>query len=340
LLLLGSVGLLSIRARPVRSFSLSTSARTVPRTSGVNFVQCSPHPPHRLPQPLSYSSPSSPSSGDAGGPVGAGSAGAEAGDSPGAETAGLGKDAGRSASIGDPADEGDEEEDSDGAGDGAVTRTVNQRLLDELREAAEETEAPRSSSARGRKNKKSREDSSVLLWGGRRKTDEERQRAIDEARDLNGVDPLSTLAGSLFALGVAGALWALTSSVAEFFASHPPQPTDLYVVQRATAVFRNVVIGMFALASGFFGVTGVGILLLAARVAVGVAKGDLDPKSGASSSPPRGAGGGVSGGADEKDERTRLVSSAWELMTGGGDPAAARRRRRRLENQEKDDGDA
>jgi hypothetical protein len=216
---------------------------------------------------------------------------------------------------------------------GAVTRTINQRLLDELRElAAEETESSTTrKNSKNKMKKRSREDTNVLLWGGQRKTDEERQKAIEEAKDLNGVDPISTFAGSLFALGVAAALWTLTNSVAEFFASHPPQPTDLYVVQRATAVFRNVVIGMFALASGFFGVTGIGILLLAGRVFIGVAKGELDPKSAS-------AGAGASGG-ESGDEKSRLLSSAWELMTGGGDPASARRRRSQNIQQKKNDGD-
>jgi hypothetical protein len=189
-------------------------------------------------------------------------------------------------------------------------------LLDELKEAAE-MEASGSSFGKKKKGRKATTDFS--LWGGQRKTDEERQRAIEEARDLNGIDPVSTLGGSIFALAAAAALWSVTNAVAEFFSSHPPQPTDIYVVQRATAVFRNVVVGLFALASGFFGVTGAGILLLAIRVAIGVSKGELDP---ASSSKPFDSNG--------DDDRSRLISNAWELMTGGGDPASARQRSKRL----------
>jgi hypothetical protein len=40
---------------------------------------------------------------------------------------------------------------------------------------------------------------------------------------------------------------------------------------------RNVIIAIVSLASGFFGVTGLGIFLLGVRVAYGVATGELDP---------------------------------------------------------------
>jgi hypothetical protein len=109
------------------------------------------------------------------------------------------------------------------------------------------------------------------------KTDAERQAALVEARNLNGVNPLIALAGSLFALTSAAALWYLTQYLATYFAMHPVVETDFYFVSRVSSVFRNVVMGLVSLASGFFGVTGVGILLLAARVAYGVAMGELDP---------------------------------------------------------------
>lgn len=42
-------------------------------------------------------------------------------------------------------------------------------------------------------------------------------------------------------------------------------------------VFRNVVVGLSSLASGFFGVVGLGIFLLGVRVGYGVIMGELDP---------------------------------------------------------------
>jgi hypothetical protein len=77
-------------------------------------------------------------------------------------------------------------------------------------------------------------------------------------------------------LAAAAGLWVITNLLAEFFALHPVE-SDLYFVQRVSSVFRNIVMGMSSLASGFFSVTGVGIFLLAVRVAYGVAKGELDP---------------------------------------------------------------
>jgi Protein of unknown function (DUF3082) len=211
------------------------------------------------------------------------------------------------------AEEEEEEEEEDGGQ--ALTRTVNQRLLDELREAAEK-EASGSSALSSSKKKKT---GNPLLGMGSRKTDEERQASIDEARNLNGINPLVAIAGSLFALGVAAALWTVTNAVAESFATHPVQ-SDLYVVQRAASVFRNVVMGLFALASGFFGVTGVGIMLLGVRVAIGVAKGELDPTP----LPPVVKPGG-NGNADGSD-RSEVLSNAWDLMTGGGSRAGRRRK--------------
>lgn len=109
-----------------------------------------------------------------------------------------------------------------------------------------------------------------------RKTDAEREAAIQEARNLNGVNPVVTTVGGLVALAGAYALWTATNYVVAFFTLHPID-SDFYVVERVQAVVRNVVIGLFSLASGFFGVTGMGILLLGIRVAYGVATGELDP---------------------------------------------------------------
>ena len=150
----------------------------------------------------------------------------------------------------------------------AATGTVNERLIAEL-QAAEDQEKYGKRSSWGKKMGLDAFQST--------KTDAERQAAIDEARNLNGVNPIVTGLGSIFALAVAYGLWLATSWLASWFALHAPADTDLYIVTRSTAIFRNVVMGLVSLASGFFGVTGLGIFLLTLRVAKGVITGELDP---------------------------------------------------------------
>jgi hypothetical protein len=149
----------------------------------------------------------------------------------------------------------------------AATNTINERLMEEVREATDQEKFGSRSSI----GKKLGLDSFRS-----EKTDEERQAAIQEARNLNGVNPLVALAGAAFALAAAGGLWAFTNFLAEYFTLHPVE-SDAYFIQRAAAVFRNVVMGLVSLASGFFGVTGLGIMLLGVRVGYGVMMGELDP---------------------------------------------------------------
>ena len=72
-------------------------------------------------------------------------------------------------------------------------------------------------------------------------------------------------------------LWTLTQFLAEVFATHPVSADAPYAFARLASVFRNLVMGLSSLASGFFGVTGLGVFLLGVRVAIGVSKGELDP---------------------------------------------------------------
>mmetsp|Transcript_15735 Transcript_15735/g.34036 ORF Transcript_15735/g.34036 Transcript_15735/m.34036 type:complete len:301 (+) Transcript_15735:135-1037(+) len=154
-------------------------------------------------------------------------------------------------------------------GKSAATNTINERLMAELREA-EETE--RFGTRGGGRNAMGPVDG----YGRSRKTDAEVQAAIAEARDLNGVNPIVAIAGSFFAFGVAGALWIATNQLGTYFALNQPE-TEVYFVLRTAQVFRNVVMGMISLASGFFGVTGLGIFGMGVRVAYGVMTGELDP---------------------------------------------------------------
>lgn len=149
----------------------------------------------------------------------------------------------------------------------AATRTVNERLMAELEEAAKKEK-------HGTKSPLTKKFSLDMFQST--KTDEERKAAIEEARNLNGVNPVVTGVASIVALATAYGLWQATTSLGVFFATHPVD-SDWYVVQRSTAVFRNVAMGLVSLGSGFCFVTGLGILLLTGRVAVGVAKGELDP---------------------------------------------------------------
>lgn len=151
----------------------------------------------------------------------------------------------------------------------AATNTVNERLLNELK-AAENKEKYGARSSAGKKL------GLVDGFGRPRKTDAEIQASIEAARDLNGVNPVVAIVGSLFALGVAGGLWYATKELGTFFAMHPID-SDVYFVTRASQVVRNVAMGLISLASGFFGVTGLGIFLLGVRVAYGVMTGELDP---------------------------------------------------------------
>ena len=92
----------------------------------------------------------------------------------------------------------------------------------------------------------------------------------------HGIFAIVVLVGSFFALGVAGGLWYATQQLGIFFALHPVD-TEVYFVIRASQVVRNVAMGLISLASGFFGVCGLGIFLLGVRVAYGVTTGELDP---------------------------------------------------------------
>jgi len=163
----------------------------------------------------------------------------------------------------------DEKDDKDAKNESmttAATNTINERLMAELQDA-EETE---------RFGSKGKKMSLVDGYGRTRKTDAEIKAAIAEARDLNGVNPVVAIVGSFFAFGVAAALWVGTNKLGGYFASHPPE-TEVYFVLRTAQVFRNVVMGMISLASGFFGVTGLGIFGMGVRVAYGVMTGELDP---------------------------------------------------------------
>jgi hypothetical protein len=153
--------------------------------------------------------------------------------------------------------------------DQAATSTVNERLLAELK-TAENKEKFGAKSSYGKKM------GLVDGYGRSRKTDEEVQASLERARDLNGVNPVVSVLGSFFALGVAALLWYATGKLGIFFTLHPVD-SEVYFVTRSAQVVRNIAMGLISLASGFFGVTGLGILGMGIRVSYGVMTGELDP---------------------------------------------------------------
>lgn len=149
----------------------------------------------------------------------------------------------------------------------AKTNTVNQRLMAELQAATDAEKGPKT--AIGQKFKDN--------FRYTEKTDEEREAALEDARDLNGVNPTVTILASFFAFGMAFAFWTATQFLGDLFLTHPVSPDAPYAFARAASVFRNVVMGLSSLASGFSLVSGLGVFLLGVRVAYGVFTGELDP---------------------------------------------------------------
>eukprot|EP00551_Chaetoceros_affinis_P004641 CAMPEP_0203679992 /NCGR_PEP_ID=MMETSP0090-20130426/37732_1 /ASSEMBLY_ACC=CAM_ASM_001088 /TAXON_ID=426623 /ORGANISM="Chaetoceros affinis, Strain CCMP159" /LENGTH=288 /DNA_ID=CAMNT_0050547863 /DNA_START=27 /DNA_END=893 /DNA_ORIENTATION=+ len=149
----------------------------------------------------------------------------------------------------------------------AKTNTVNERLMAELQAATDAEKGPKT--AIGKKFKDNFRYSD--------KTDEEREAALEAARDLNGVNPVITILASFFAFGMAYAFWSATQFLAALFLSHPVSADAPYAFSRMASVFRNVVMGLSSLASGFSAVSGLGVFLLGVRVAYGVMTGELDP---------------------------------------------------------------
>lgn len=149
----------------------------------------------------------------------------------------------------------------------AKTNTVNERLMAELKAATE--------AERGPKTKLGDKLKGAFKYSD--KTDQERQAALEAARDLNGVNPGVTIVASFFAFGMAYGFWSLTQFLAGVFLTHPVPEDAPYAFARAANVFRNVVMGMTSLASGFAAVSGLGVFLLGCRVAYGVMIGELDP---------------------------------------------------------------
>lgn len=95
--------------------------------------------------------------------------------------------------------------------------------------------------------------------------------------DLNGIEPYTPF---LFAI-LPGIFCFIGLEVSKYLAGHfavTLVDSDLYPVQRVAIVSRNLVVGIVTLASGFSGVVSLGLVSMGIAVALGVAKGELDPK--------------------------------------------------------------
>ncbi|CAM9908518.1 unnamed protein product [Laminaria digitata] len=102
--------------------------------------------------------------------------------------------------------------------------------------------------------------------------------------DLNGVNPLYAILGAGGAAAMSFGSWKATLWFAQAYYSKPAQDSDILAVARMTSFIKQAVVGLFALGSGIFGVTALGMGIMAGIVAVGVAKGELDPSPEASAS--------------------------------------------------------
>ena len=202
------------------------------------------------------------------------------------------------ASTATTTDEQDQQQaDNDGKKIKAKVNTVNARLMSEIQKSEEQLFAPKSEFAK--------KSGKVFSTFRSEKTDEERQRSIEEARNLNGVNPLVALTASAAAFAGAAGLWFVTGYLAALFATHPIT-TDVYALQRLFSVFRNLVMGLSSLASGFFGVVGMGLFLLGVRVAYGVSTGELDPTPIVKKNP-------LTGMAEKPGDQ---VPNVWDFMLG------------------------
>ena len=94
--------------------------------------------------------------------------------------------------------------------------------------------------------------------------------------DLDGVNPFFAVFGSLCVWAAAFGMWSLTQWLAYTFATNPLGEDTFYVIQRIATIVRTCVVGGAALGAGIFGLTGLGLFLMGARVGVGVATGELD----------------------------------------------------------------
>eukprot|EP01041_Mallomonas_annulata_P013848 gene13848-29466_t len=94
--------------------------------------------------------------------------------------------------------------------------------------------------------------------------------------DLNGIDPWTPLSFSILPaimcyVGYMGSTYMGGHFAVNYLTS------EFYPVQRIAIVARNVIVGLFMMATGFSGIVSIGLFFLGVTVAIGVAKGELNP---------------------------------------------------------------
>jgi hypothetical protein len=95
--------------------------------------------------------------------------------------------------------------------------------------------------------------------------------------DLNGIEPWKPLVFSIFPAGFSFLAFQASFYLASHFAVNLVV-SEVYPIQRAAIIARNLVVGIVTLAAGFSGVVAVGLFALGIAVVVGVIKGEVDPK--------------------------------------------------------------
>jgi hypothetical protein len=73
--------------------------------------------------------------------------------------------------------------------------------------------------------------------------------------------------GSVIAGVLAYAMYSMTSAIAQSFALHKVQSTNL-IVQRISAAVRTLVVGMTTMGTGVFGLAAIGLFALAIQIIV------------------------------------------------------------------------
>lgn len=105
-----------------------------------------------------------------------------------------------------------------------------------------------------------------------------RMKIETKQENLNGISPLKPIAFAGVSAGMSYIMWTLSVYCAGHFGIEFLDPDQtVYPVYRFTVFARNVVVGILTLGAGFSGIIAAGLLLLSARIAYGVQKGELDP---------------------------------------------------------------
>jgi hypothetical protein len=84
--------------------------------------------------------------------------------------------------------------------------------------------------------------------------------------------PLQCLVGAIIAGAIAVGAYFLTQSIAQSFAGNPFQSDNMLALRIAIAV-RTLVVGIVALATGVFGIAGLGLLALGVQLTIQQVRG-------------------------------------------------------------------